>query len=40
MGIEEDTDDEEDCGQRSYNALNAPPDLEAYEPRFDVDFDF
>ena len=40
MGFEEDTDDEEEFGHRSYNELNRPPDPEAYEPRFNADFDF
>ena len=41
MGFEDgDPDDEEEYGAKSYNELNAPPDPEKYEPRFNVDFGF
>ncbi len=38
--VEGDPDDEEEYGHKSYNALNAPPDPEAYEPTFNADFGF
>jgi len=41
MGFEEgDSDDEEEYGHKSYNALNAPPDPDTYEPTFNADFGF